>query len=205
MTFGDLLHASMQVDSGDFERRGYARVHGLMPREVLDIAFRYFLSYVAVPGYYDGDIRFRALDRYADALGEAMIPTVQARLESVIGRALLPTSSFVRIYTTESILKKHVDRNACEYSATMTVGYRNAEGLWPIFVESENENIAVELDVGDAMVYKGMAIPHWREALPRGIWCQLFFHFVAADGPFSTHVYDGREHLGPKLEMSPAS
>jgi hypothetical protein len=50
------------------------------------------------------------------------------------------------------------------------------------------------------MAYKGMVVPHWREPLAKGIWCQLFFHFVAADGPLSGHIYDDRGHLGPKFD-----
>ena len=194
--------STTQEDRSDFARRKYARLPGLFASDVLDIAFRYYLSYVAVEGYFHTHPRYHALDRYADALGEAMMPLVQKRVEDHVGSRLLPTYSFARIYTTESILKKHVDRGACEYSVTLTVGYRNTNGLWPIFVESEGEMLSVELDVGDAMVYKGMEVPHWRESLPQGIWCQLFVHFVAADGPLAGHVYDDREHLGPTFDVS---
>jgi hypothetical protein len=126
-----------------------------------------------------------------------MMPKVQERIEARIGRRLLPTYSYARIYTTESILTRHVDRGACEISATMTVGYRNADGLWPIMVESDGQDIAVPLDVGDALIYRGMELPHWREPLPRGIWCQLFFHFVDAEGEMTDLRYDGRGRLGP--------
>lgn len=180
-----------------FEQRGYEVVPALIPREVLDIAFRYYLSFTNCPGYYTVKPGIQALDRYADALGEAMLPTVQARLETLTGLKLLATYSFARIYTTASRLRKHVDRGACEVSATMTVGFRNADGLWPIFVESDGVDVAVPLDVGDALVYRGMQVPHWREPLAKGIWCQLFFHFVEADGAMREHAMDGRGRLGP--------
>ncbi|MGH8083770.1 MAG: DUF6817 domain-containing protein [Lysobacter sp.] len=184
-----------QVDT--FEEKGYATFKGLMSRDLLDIAFRYYLSYVGTPGYYDVPDDTRALNRYIDALGEAMMPRVQASIEKRIGRRLLPTYSFARIYTTASTLTKHVDRGACEISATMTVGYKNVDALWPVMVESEGEDVPVALDVGDALIYKGMDLPHWREPLPQGIWCQLFFHFVDADGEMTEHRFDGRGRLGP--------
>ncbi|MBS3895272.1 hypothetical protein [Silanimonas sp.] len=185
------------VTNEEFSRFGYAVVSDVVSKDLLEIAFRYYLSYINVPGYYNVTEVNKAFDRYADALSEALIPLVQSRVEAVAGRKLLPTYSFARIYTTESELTKHVDRGACEISATLTVGYRNVAQLWPILVESAGEEKAIELDVGSALVYRGMEVPHWRNKLERGIWCQLFFHFVDADGKLTDLHYDGRGRLGP--------
>lgn len=181
----------------DFTRDGFTIARSLISRDVLDIAFRYYLSYVKLDGYYEVRDANLAFDRYADALSEAMMPLVRRRLESETRLELLPTYSFARIYTTKSKLSKHVDRGACEVSATMTVGFKNSEGLWPICVEHNGDRLAVELDIGDALIYRGMQLPHWREKLPSGLWCQIFFHFVDANGPLAKHHYDGRGRLGP--------
>ena len=198
-----LDHAVVEPDAvpaqggSDFGRDGFVVAKNLISREVLDIAFRYYLSYVSLEGYYEVREMNRAFDRYADALSEAMMPAVQRRLERETGLKLLPTYSFARIYTTDSKLSKHVDRGACEVSATMTVGFKNNTGLWPICVEYKGTRIPVELDVGDALIYRGMQLPHWREKLPSGLWCQIFFHFVDADGPMAEYRYDGRGRMGP--------
>lgn len=183
-----------------FQRDGFMVARNVVSRDVLDIAFRYYLSYVSVEGYYDVRELNCAFDRYADALGEAMMPLVQRRLEAETGLKLLPTYSFARIYTTASKLSKHVDRGACEISATMTVGFKNSLALWPICVEHKGVSVPVELDVGDALIYRGMELPHWREKLPSGLWCQIFFHFVDADGSMTDHRYDGRGRMGPVPE-----
>lgn len=180
-----------------FEKDGFVIARNLISTDVLAIAFRYYLSYVSVDGYYEVREMNRAFDRYADALSEAMMPVVQRRLENETGLTLLPTYSFARIYTTESKLSKHVDRGACEVSATMTVGYKNSAALWPICVEHEGKRVPIELDVGDALIYRGMDLPHWREKLPSGLWCQIFFHFVDANGALAASKYDGRGRMGP--------
>lgn len=180
-----------------FDARGYAVVPGLMPRELMDIAFRYYLSYVGVPGYYRVEGEERALDRPADALGEVLLARALPQIEQRVGRRLLPTYSFARIYTTESRLSRHVDRGACEFSATVTVGFRNAREPWPICLEAGGSERAVALDIGDALVYRGMDVPHWRDPLPQGIWCQLFLHYVDADGALAHLRFDGRRALGP--------
>lgn len=193
--------ASVDVSrvASSFDEKGYSIIQRLLPRDLLGIAFRYYLSYVGLPGYYTVDKDILAMDRYVDALGEAMMPGVQRQIEALYGLRLLPTYSFARIYTTESRLTKHVDRGACEVSATMTVGFSNTDELWPIYVESDGDEIPVRLDVGDALVYRGMELPHWREPLPKGVWCQLFFHFVLADGAKADLHYDGRGRLGPDV------
>lgn len=180
-----------------FHERGYLSIPSVFPRMLMDIALRYYLSYVGRPGYYVVKDTHKALDRYADALSEAMMPTIQQTLERSIGLALLPTYSFARIYTTESTLTKHVDRGACEISATMTIGCRNVRGLWPIYVEKDGKAVGVELSPGDVLAYRGMELPHWREPLSEGIWCQVFFHFVQKGGRFADQVYDGRGRMGP--------
>ena len=185
-------------DAEQFAQRGYLVARNLLSRRLMDIALRYYLSYLKIEGYYSVTENTRALNRYADALGEALIPEIQPMIEHRTGKKLLPTYSFARIYTTESILTRHVDRGACEISATLTVGFKSPS-LWPIFVQHDGQDIAVELDVGDALIYRGMDIPHWREPLQSGFWCQLFFHFVDAEGSMTEHQFDGRDRLGPYL------
>lgn len=180
-----------------FRERGYVSIPSVFPVAFMEIALRYYLSYVSRAGYYVVKDTHRALDRYADALSEAMMPTIQRQLEKATGLILLPTYSFARIYTTESRLSKHVDRSACEISATMTVGSRNVNSSWPIFLESEGRAIEIDLSPGDVLVYRGTELAHWREPLPEGIWCQVFFHFVQESGRFADQVYDGRGRMGP--------
>lgn len=194
----------VDADVAQFDECGYMVVRNLLSRRLLDISLRYYLSHVKVPDYYNVSEDERALDRYADALSEAFIPEIQSVIEQRIGRKLIPTYSFARIYTTESRLTKHVDRDACEISATMTVGYKNAKGLWPIFLSHAEREVPVELDVGDALIYRGRDLPHWRHPLESGFWCQLFFHFVEADGAFTEHRFDGRGRLGPYQRQSTA-
>jgi hypothetical protein len=181
-----------------FTTTGFAVERAVISRELLDVAFRYYLSYVPVEGYYGVHPDVNALDRYADALSEAMFPAVQDRVERATGVALLPTYSYARIYTTQSHLRKHVDRGACEVSATVNIGCRNVDESWPIYVEAEGRDLEIDLARGDALIYRGMDLPHWRRPLDRGIWCQVFFHFVERDGALASEHYDRRGGLGPR-------
>lgn len=194
----ETLLATAHASSPEFAATGYAVERDVVGQELLDVAFRYYLSYVPVEGYYGVHPDVNALDRYADALGEAMFPTVQRRVEHVVGLPLLPTYSYARIYTTHSRLRKHVDRGACEISATVNIGSKNVGEPWPIYVEIDGKDVPVGLGRGDALIYRGMDLPHWREPLESGIWCQLFFHFVERNGELACEHYDRRGGLGPR-------
>jgi hypothetical protein len=60
----------------------------------------------------------------------------------------------------------------------------------------------VDMQVGDAVLYRGMEVEHWREKYTEGQWqAQVFLHYVDADGPHADQKYDGRTSLGlPKKQ-----
>lgn len=137
---------------------------------------------------------------YGDPIFDEILQKFAAPIGNSVGRKLLPTYTYARIYRPGEILKKHKDRPACEISATMTLGY-DAKNVWPIFFDEQKE-IAVNLEVGELAVYKGCEILHWRTAF-KGTWhVQVFFHYVDANGPYKDHVRDGRPEYGIQKETN---
>ena len=62
---------------------------------------------------------------------------------------------------------------------------------WPIWITNSNgENVSVELESGDVMIYLGCAAPHWREEYLGDKYSQVFFHYVREEGSCSSHAYD---------------
>lgn len=149
------------------------------------------------PGYMEFDDKTQAFGRYCDAMGEALLAMVQPMLEKRIGVPLLPCYSFLRFYTPESRLPRHIDRPSCEISVTLPIGQWQTPPNWPIWVESEGRDVPVNLKPGEIMVYRGAEITHWREPLSKGLWLQLFLHYVDANGEFKNYDLDQRERLGP--------
>jgi hypothetical protein len=61
----------------------------------------------------------------------------------------------------------------------------------------------VNMQVGDAVLYRGMEVEHWREKYTEGQWqAQVFLHYVDADGPHADQKYDGREQLGQDIKVT---
>ncbi len=53
------------------------------------------------------------------------------------------------------------------------------------------------MEIGDAVMYRGCDIYHWREPYKEGKWqAQVFLHYVDQNGPHAEWKYDKRESLG---------
>lgn len=121
-------------------------------------------------------------------------------LEQASGLKLYPTYSYARLYNQQGEeLKIHRDRPACEISATITLGFEG--DVWPIYMgDDENKTVNVsriDMEVGDAVMYRGCDKWHWRESYVEGKWqAQVFLHYVDQNGPHAEWKYDKRESLG---------
>jgi len=143
---------------------------------------------------------------YGDPIFDNLLDKLAGPIGERVGKTLLPTYTYSRIYRPGEILKRHKDRPACEISATLTLGYK-ANSVWPIMFDDEKE-ICCELEVGEMAVYKGCDITHWRAPF-KGEWhVQVFLHYVDANGPHADQAKDGRQSLGihkPMLTSKPIS
>jgi len=122
---------------------------------------------------------------YGDSLAEVLLFSMTSIMEEVVGKNLCPTYSFTRKYEEGHDLMKHKDRPSCEYSMTLPLNYTG----WPIIAEGKE----VYLSPGDALVYKGQEVEHWRDALPKGYQLQHHLHYVDVDGPCKAWKYDKRQ------------
>lgn len=126
---------------------------------------------------------------YGAPVFERVLEQLLPDIESATGKKLLPTYAYARLYKNGEVLAPHIDRPACEISATINLGFQGEN--WSIFVSGTEFN----LDIGDAVVYRGMDCEHYREEF-KGEWqAQLFLHYVDAYGKYADQVNDGREFL----------
>lgn len=135
-----------------------------------------------------------------DPLAEVFLAKCASRLSEIVGRRLAPTYSFIRVYLEDDRLIKHTDREACEYTVTIniaTIGER-----WPLWLLPRGqEEVSLLMDPGDAVIYKGCEVSHWRDSLSDSnceLSAQLMLHYIDLDGPYANQIYDGRTRLGAR-------
>ena len=57
---------------------------------------------------------------------------------------------------------------------------------WPIWVlDRDGNNIKIDLNPGDALIYRGCEINHWRERFEDDLHSQVFMHYVDKFGPYA--------------------
>ena len=111
--------------------------------------------------------------------------------EAASGKKLYPTYSYARLYAPGDELKNHTDRPSCEISATLTLGFEG--DVWPIFMGNEDKSVKnkIKMKVGDAVLYRGCEVNHWRKKYKEGQWqAQVFLHYVDVNGPHAEWKFE---------------
>tara|TARA_E500000318_G_scaffold106688_1_gene114972 strand:- start:1479 stop:2045 length:567 start_codon:yes stop_codon:yes gene_type:complete len=118
-------------------------------------------------------------------------------MEKETGLKLFPTYAYSRVYTHNSVLTPHKDRPSCEVSVTAMWG--SCGTPWPIFMDGN----PIDLQPGDAVIYLGMELSHWREYF-KGDWhAQTFFHYVDQNGSYTRFKYDKRNLIQDPTIFTP--
>ena len=131
---------------------------------------------------------------YGDPAFDGLLEFLRPRIEAEVGLALSPTYSYFRFYKHGDQLKRHRDRPACEISVSLNVGQSPAEP-WPLHLAGAAGPAAAMLGPGDALVYRGIEVAHWREPYQGRELVQVFLHYVDRDGPHADQRFDGRSTL----------
>jgi hypothetical protein len=196
----------------EFQEKGYTVVRGALPAELVALVTQYALIDELQDFSPDPAQVVGAHAKYADPLMESLLLKLQGAIEESTGLTVEPTYSFYRVYRPGDELVPHKDRESCEISITVSLGYdyENSGYEWPIFVDGT----PCVLEPGDLVCYRGVDLPHWREKFtaPENSWhVQAFLHYVDVDGPYANFKYDNRPSIGflkaskktsPQLEKS---
>lgn len=110
-------------------------------------------------------------------------------VSELLGEDVLPTYTYGRIYMLGETLERHRDRDACEISLTLNL--HQSGDSWPIWIQKPNgEEVSVNLNSGDAMMYLGCDADHWREKFQGQSCVQVFLHYVRANGSRAYAYFD---------------
>lgn len=141
---------------------------------------------------------------YGESLLDKFLDLNRSKISSLINISLLPTYTYARLYNKNEVLNIHKDRPSCEISATITLGHDKKSSIWPFFFSKTDKHTDVHrqiIEVGGAVLYRGMDLWHWREKYSGRWQAQVFLHYVDANGPNADLAYDGRANLGDEKRI----
>lgn len=200
---------------GDYRTNGYAHLRGLLPPEV---AQAFLQGLKADLG--DGPIPLSGVQSHPNLLTRAAFEVyghhykpmlfflwgLTPMVSNLVGRDLLPTYDYFRIYREGDTCRVHHDRYSCEHSLSLTLDYSDGE-IWDLQVGRNagepsakveedfggEPHASIGMSVGDAVLYNGVHHRHGRVTPnPNGWSAHLFLHWVDRDGPYRDHAFDGQ-------------
>lgn len=106
-------------------------------------------------------------------------------VSAIVGEQIKPSYVYFGSYLSDAELKKHTDREQCEFSVTLCLDFSPEPELatsWPIRLDTPAGTVKVYQALGDGLVYRGTRVPHYRNVLAEGnTSTSIFFHYVPAD------------------------
>jgi Sulfotransferase family len=101
----------------------------------------------------------------------------------VAGEPLKTTYSYSSAYCGGATLRAHLDRQQCDFTLSLLID-RSADSevdSWPLWFQAPAGRTRVTLGLGDAVLFRGCELPHWRAAAPADqAQTMLLFHYVPA-------------------------
>ena len=183
-----------------FNNKGYCHVDNIFHSQLLEYLKigSSMLEYQSFPeeeinlstGIIQTDNK-NSVYKYTPDIGENLLIFLTPLFSQISGKNLIPTYSYFRKYFQTNSLKKHQDRPACQYSATIQFNNSKDES-WPIWIQDKNkEDIKCLPKLGDIIFYMGEKLPHWREELKYEHSSHLFLHWVDKEDPnYSNQWWD---------------
>lgn len=170
----------------EFREKGYAPLAALIhPFHIASLRryYRYLIRTGAIRlGDGQSPLRYVA---YNDSVARFFHHDITATLSAVAGELLKPSYVYLASYLGGAELKKHTDREQCEFSVTLCLDFSPEPSLetpWPIRLDTSIGRVTVCQALGDGLAYRGTRLPHYRSTLGQGqTSTSIFFHYVAAD------------------------
>lgn len=172
----------------DFQNSGFAIIRKLISASEVKTYYDYAISMRAKGNFDDGQVP-GSPSFYQDKKMVNLQKIYLPKLSQAIGMNLRNVFTYHRVYQKEAILRAHKDSERAEISATINLGQEGP--IWPLYLLDFEEHVhEVCLEPGDALIYRGNQLMHWRaRLLDSDAVVQVMFHCVDARGKYSRVPY----------------
>ena len=189
----------MSSSALNFTNNKYIIVRNFLDKDFIRLVSTYMQNYINRGNFKpssEGDHESK-IAWYGDPLTETILDMCTAGVELQTGLNLIPTYSYARVYREGDELTPHIDRPACEISVTCNVYANTKQFIYMQDEQNGGKEVEILLEPGDAAIYRGCEVVHWRKKLQPGeINAQFMLHYVQKDGLYADVAYDSRPGLG---------
>jgi hypothetical protein len=175
-----------------FRERGYVPLGNLIHPFNLAALRRYYRQAIRRGTIRLGDEQSpRRYVAHNESVARFFHHQIAHAVSAIAGEAIKPSYVYLASYLSGADLKKHTDREQCEFSVTLCLDFSPEPDLatsWPIRLDTGKGRVTVYQALGDGLVYRGTKVPHYRNKLAEGrSSTSIFFHYVPIDfsGPLN--------------------
>jgi hypothetical protein len=168
-----------------YSEKGYAAFPGLLHPFHVAALRRYYRCLIRKGAITLGDsqspLRYAA---YNEPVARFFHHQLTKVASAVVGEPVKPSYVYMASYVSGAELKKHTDREQCEFSISLCLDFSpepENETPWPLCLDVPTGKVRVHQALGDGLFYRGTRLPHYRDVLAQGLTStSIFFHYVSA-------------------------
>jgi len=169
-----------------FQRNSYSHLTEIIPAEAIPFLKQHMRNLID-KNYFGqlGDVHVaRRQGIHNEPVTGMLHHRISKLVSAIVGEDLMPSYNYLSLYLGGADLPKHIDREQCAYNCSIVFDMydenRNDVDPWPIYLQTPaRKTVAVRLNIGDGVIYRGSKLAHWRDPLPanqNAVVC--FYHFV---------------------------
>ena len=110
---------------------------------------------------------------------------IKSKLEDTLNTKLKYVCGYSRTYGKRDEIHKQEDKVSYDYCTTITIGFeyegKDSDYRWPCYINDNNKNENLTLDIGDGILYKNEHIKYGRDPLLAGkdsYHIQLYMYYL---------------------------
>jgi len=189
-----------KVGNKKFLNDGYLELSGFLPQSTTAYANGRVFRYLEVPssnGYKkgrgdgEGGEHPWTWNAYGHETWEMLSEMIRPGLSEVLQVGLVPTYTYQRMYMRGAAMAHHSDRPSCQVSVTLNLGQSHPWEIYATNLETKKYGMIVQ-EPGDALVYLGCNIGHYRPVFNGDWYNQLFLHYVIEDEINQPYYWDNQ-------------
>jgi len=132
---------------------------------------------------------------YSPLCTEVLLLKLRPEIEKIVNAKLVPSFSYARIYFTGSELERHVDRKHAKFGISICLDKDEID--WPlVIIDHQQREQEINLSKGDAVIFKGMELEHYRNKFEGRFQTQMFLFYMPESTTDASKFLDGRSSLG---------
>jgi hypothetical protein len=168
----------------DYCEKGYAVGTALLHPFQVAALRRYYRCLIRKGAIRLGDTQSpRRYKAYNEPVARFFHRYLTKMVSAVAGEPVKPSYVYMASYLSGAELKKHTDREQCEFSVSFCLDFSpepEATTPWPLCLDAPDGTVRVHQALGDGLFYRGTRVPHYRDILGEGLTStSIFFHYVS--------------------------